>query len=214
MATEFNFENVIASYGLQPKRQQQLSYDKTRRWIASMIGPGAAWDYVAQPGDTLLLRVAKQGRWRAGCIDFHARYLDFRYKPDGEFIPDTQIWLTGDEFLDQGVFFADAARQRLALFPPGEYQGLYLHVPFLGREGEGPIVIEFLEAVRYVGLTLIPTTPYALQVFRETEENVTTYRDMRVMAEFRADRADIQRIAFGHALPLIAIEELYFERQA
>ncbi len=87
-----------------------------------------------------------------------------------------------------------------------------IHIPFLGREGEGPIVVEFIEAVRYVSLTLIPTTPYALQVFRETEENVTTYRDMRVMAEFRADRADIHRIAFGHALPLIAIEALAFER--
>lgn len=105
MATEFNFENVIASYGLQSKRQQQLPYGKTRRWIASMIGTGAAWDYVAQQGDTLLLRVAEQGRGRAGCIDFNARYLDFRYKPDGEFIPDEQIWLTGDEFLDQGGIF-------------------------------------------------------------------------------------------------------------
>ena len=212
MASEFNFENVVAHYGLQSRRQPQLPHGKTRRWIASLIGTGAAWEYVAQQGETLLLRVAEQARGRAGRIDFNAGYIDFRYKPDGELILDERIRLMGDEFLDQGVFFADAARQGLAIFPPGEYQGIHIHIPFLGREGEGPIVVEFIESVRYVSLTLIPTTPYVLQVFRETEENVTTYRDMRVMAEFRADRADIHRIAFGHALPLIAIEELAFER--
>lgn len=59
---------------------------------------------------------------------------------------------------------------------------------------------------------LVLTTPYALQVFRETGENVTPYRDRRGMAEFRAYRADIQRMAFGHALSRIAIAELAFER--
>ncbi len=212
MSEMFNFENVVAHYGLQPKVQRPLRHGKTRRWIASMIGAGAAWDYVAKQGDTLLLRVAEHARGHAGCIDFNAGYVDFKYKSNGERIADEQIQLVGDEFLDQGVFFTDATRKGLKFFPPGEYHGVHIPIHFLGREGEGPIVVEFIEAVRYVSLTLIPTTPYVLQVFRETEENVTTYRDMRVVAEFRADRADVQRIAFGHALPLIAIEELYFER--
>lgn len=212
MPKELQFENIVGEYNLQPRIQRQLPHGKTRRWVASMIGTGAAWEYVAQQGDTLLLRVAEKARGRAGRIDFNAGYIDFRYQPDGALILDERIQLTGDEFLDQGVFFTDAGRNGLAIFPPGEYQGAHIHVPFLGREGEAPIVVEFIEAVRYVSLTLIPTTPYVLQIFRDTEENVTTYRDMRVLAEFRADRADINRIAFGHALPLIAIEELYFEQ--
>jgi len=212
MPEEFSFETIIAHYELQPQHRRQPVHGKTRRWISDIIGAGAAWDYVAQKGDSLLLRVPNQARGRAGSIDFRAAHLDFKYRPNGEFIPEQRIPLVGDEFLDLGVFFVDAAPKGLALFSAGEYQGIHFQVPFLGREVEGPIVIEFIEAVRYVSLTLLPTSPYVLQVFRETEENVSTYRDMRVFAEFRADRADIQRIAFGHGLPWIAIEELYFER--
>ncbi|MBN1920449.1 MAG: hypothetical protein JW892_04345 [Anaerolineae bacterium] len=212
MTEEFNFENVISHYGLNPQLQRQPAHGKTRRWISSLIGTGAAWEYVAQEKETLLLQVPKLARGRAESIDFRAAYLDFKYKPNGEFVPEQRIRLAGDEFLDLGVFFVDAPARGLALFAAGEYEGIHLQAPFLGREAEGPIVIEFIEAVRYVSLTLLPTTPYVLQVFRETEENVNTYRDMRTFAEFRADRADIQRIAFGHGLPWVAIEELYFER--
>jgi len=212
MTEDFTFENVITHYRLRPQRQRQPTHGTTRRWISSLIGAGADWEYVAQKGDALLLQVPRQTRGRAESIDFQAAYLDFKYRPDGKFNPEQRLRLVGDEFLDLGVFFVDAAERGLALFSAGEYQGIHFQVPFLGREAEGPIIIEFIEAVRYVSLTLLATTPYVLQVFRETEENVSTYRDMRTFAEFRADRADIQRIAFGHGLPWIAIEELYFER--
>jgi hypothetical protein len=212
MTEDFTFENVIAHYALRPQRQRLPVHGKTRRWISSLIGAGADWDYVAQAGDALLLRVPQQTRGRAESIDFRAAYLDLKYRSDGEFIPEQRIRLVGDEFIDLDVFFVDAAERGLALFSAGEYQGVHFQTPFLGREAEGPIIIEFIEAVRFVSLTLLSTTPYVLQVFRETEENVSTYRDMRTFAEFRADRADIQRIAFGHGLPWIAIEELYFER--
>lgn len=212
MPKDFQFESIVTEYNLHPELQRQLPHGKTRRWVSSLIGASTVWEYAAVPGNMLLLRAAQHERVRPGHIDFNTGYIDFRYKPNGELILEERIQLIGDEFLDQGVYFPDAMRRGMAIFPPGEYHDVFIPVPFLGRDGTGPMVVEFFEAVCYVSLTLIPTIPYVLQIFRETEENVTTYRDMRVMAEFRADRSDINRIAFGHALPLIAIEELYFER--
>ncbi len=204
MPDEFIFENVVQHYGLAPKQQRLVGRHNVRRWIGGLIGTGRKWQYIYQPGDCLLLRAAE--RTRAGSINFQCA-------PNGELICfQAPVPLTGYEYLEAGIIFPEAQKRGLFIYPPGEYQDMYIDIPFLTGQAGQPVVVEFIEPVSLVSLAVIPTMPYLLHVFREHEENVVTYRNLRVPVDFYSDRADIRQVVFGHALPLIAIEEIYFER--
>ncbi|MBN1259283.1 MAG: hypothetical protein JXB35_01255 [Anaerolineae bacterium] len=141
-------------------------------------------------------------------------HINFTYSAAGHYLYSQEPCapLEEDAYIAQDVYFPDAEKRQLFICRPGAYHEVTIDVAFLTGRAGLPVVVEFLKPVISVTLSVIPTTPYLLQVFREDEENVLTYRHMRLPVTFRSDRADIQRIAFGHALSLIAIEAIDFER--
>lgn len=199
-----DFDAIIQHYGLTPQQRRAPGRDTARQWITGLMGNGHRWEYVTMAGGALLVRTVKPTS---------AVHVDFAYAPTGELLYDDRapVALMGDEYFALGLFFPQAETRGLCIQPPGEHQEVAFDVPYLSRTGDGPVEIEFLEPASYVCLNILATTPYVLQVYREDEENVVSYRDVRIAVEFHADRADIHRVAFGHGLALIAIASIDFE---